>query len=139
MLVAANYCLYFVAGRGEKPAILLRTCGMVGVLRLQMSQVPDAVVHSFRIEIDEGNFLWRVQLRQRANPRPHEKTEILVLLPPKICVEERRMRGVVDGGKNVGIDVVHRLVMQKRLGESKGILATVPHALFPSIESCASF
>ncbi len=57
MLVLGNHSLDFVAACRKQPAVFSGACSVFQVFRLQMSQIPDAVVHSFGIVVDERHLL----------------------------------------------------------------------------------
>ena len=73
VIVLRDYGFDVVAMRGEKPLVFARARRVGLPLGDQVLGIPDAVVHSSAIAIDERHFLGRIHLRNRAHTRAHKE------------------------------------------------------------------
>src|ERR1700740_3697543 len=99
-----------------------------------MLEIPDSVVHSAAIAIDEGNFFGRIDLRNRPDASAHKEAQIFVRRTAHIRVEKGRMFRIVNGGEHVGVDVVDRFAFQESLGQAFGYFMAMTDTIFPTLE-----
>src|SRR5580704_8070677 len=104
-----------------------------------MRQVPNAVVHSLWIVVDERDLFRGIELRKGADTYPQKKTQILVLFAVQISVEELRMRGIVQSSEQVSIDIIHALALQQILGKAQSFFVTLAHFLAPVVQHGGCF
>src|ERR1700722_1279866 len=109
MLIFGDDSLDLVVMGCEETAVFGGESGMALEFGFEMSQIPDTIVHAFGIVVDESDFFGRVELGKRSDAIANEETEILVLFAAHIGVEEFGMRWIVEGGHEVGVDVIHGL------------------------------
>ncbi len=78
VIIFPDDCFDVVPPGGKQPPVLLRTCGAGCQLRFQVLRIPDAVVHSPAVAIDQRHFFGRIELRKGAHTGAHEKSQVLV-------------------------------------------------------------
>src|SRR6516162_7057055 len=104
-----------------------------------MLGIPDAVVHSAAVRVDERHFLGRIDLRDRSDHGAYEKPQIPVPLSRDIGVEEWRMRWVVNGTQDVRVYVVDRRFLEYGLREAFRHPVPVPQLVFRSLQRLQGF
>src|ERR1700727_1188524 len=97
-----------------------------------MRQVPDSLLHSSRVVIDQCDFLRGIDLRHRSHMGPQEKPKIPVLFPVEIGVQEFRMSWIVDSRQNIGVYVVHVLALKQGLRETQSLFPSMARPFSPA-------
>src|SRR6266581_4921207 len=103
MIVLGNDRLNLIVVRGKQPAVFVRAGRTVLVLGFQVRQIPDAILHSSWVIVDERDLFRWIQLGEPSHPRPYKKTEIFVLLPSYVRIQEWRVGRIVESSQKVGI------------------------------------
>src|SRR6202030_1195943 len=139
VIVLPDYRFDVVAARGKQPPFLLRTRGARLKLGFQVLEIPDPVVHSSNVAIDERHFFRRIDLWNSAHTSAHEETQVFVRCSVHVGVEERRVFRIINGREDVSVHVVDRFALQECLGHSFGYLVAVPNFLLPMLENGGGF
>src|ERR1700722_11719365 len=135
MIVVANYGFDFVAPRGEKPFVFGGIRGAGDDLRFQMLGIPDRIIHTAAIKIDQRYFLGRVDLRQCSNARAQIKAEVFMRRPMNVAIKKRGMLTIVNRGQDVSVNIVDSFTFKKRLREAFGNFVAVAYSFFPVTKS----
>ena len=101
----------------------------------QVLRIPDTVVHSPAVAIDQPHFFGRIELGNGAHPGAHKKSQVFVRCTVHVRVEKRRVFRIVDSRKQVGVHVVDRIALQECLGQTFGHFVAVAEFIFPVLKS----
>src|ERR1700723_1013886 len=134
-MVVLGYNRFDFVGVGrENAAIFARVGGAVQKFGFQVIRVPDPVLHAVAAEIDQGDLLRRIQLRDGAHAQPDEEAQIPVGDALNEGVDKSRVLRIIERGQFFGVDIVHRFVVERAFGEIDRRVGAAAYALFPTFE-----